>query len=322
MPLFDNLTPTLLIVDDDSSAIRVLSKTLAPLGQIRFATEGEQALELARSLRPDLILLDAQMPGMSGFEVCQALKAEPALAELPVIFITSHAEESMEEAGLALGAVDFIGKPIHPAIVLARVRTHLRLKLAIDRLNQQAHTDGLTGLANRRILDQTVSREWQRCRRSGEPLSLLMLDIDFFKRYNDHFGHLQGDQCLIAVARALGRCVQRATDLLARYGGEEFALVLPGTDREGARHMAAQLIEHVRALDLPHPMSEFGRVSICVGAASFDSHSQGWALPGERAAASEPEVQRLLAFADQALYQAKQAGRNQSACVSIDLPPF
>ena len=185
-------TPSLLIVDDDISAIRVLSKTLHGLGQIRFATGGAQALKMVQEIRPDLILLDAEMPGVSGFEVCEIMKEDPLLKDIPVIFITSHTETRIEEAGLALGAVDFIGKPIQPSIVTARVKTHLRLKMAIDQLNLLAQTDGLTGLANRRFLDQNIEREWLRVRRTHAAFSLLLLDIDFFKRYNDTYGHLKG----------------------------------------------------------------------------------------------------------------------------------
>lgn len=314
--------PNLLIVDDDTSAIRILSKALSSLGQIRFATGGVEALRLARETAPDLVLLDAEMPGMSGFQVCEALKADPALRDVPVIFITSHAEADMEEAGLALGAVDFIGKPIRPAIVSARARAHLRLKLAMDRLNLLAQTDGLTGLANRRFLDQSIEREWFRAVRNQRPFSLLMLDIDFFKRYNDCYGHVQGDQCLIAVANALQHCIRRPTDLVARYGGEEFAVLLPETDSEGACLVAEQIVSAVGSLALVHRDSDYGRVTVSVGVASFDSNSSLWQVcarrPAEVESAMLPGIAELLACADRALYQAKHEGRNCSRFVRID----
>jgi len=263
-------TPSLLIVDDDTSAIRILSKAIGSLGKVRFATNGSDALRAAQEERPDLVLLDAEMPGMGGFEVCERMKTEMELRDVPVIFITSHTEANMEEAGLALGAVDFIGKPIRPAIVNARVKTHLHLKLAMDRLNLLAQTDGLTGLANRRFLDQTIEREWLRTRRNGQPFSLLLMDIDYFKRYNDRNGHLQGDQCLIAVAHALRACINRPADLVARYGGEEFAVLLPETDHVGACRMAEQLGDAVRHLNIPHPDSPHGNVTVSIGVASFD----------------------------------------------------
>ena len=319
MPMLDVSTPAVLIVDDDTTAIRVLGKAVAGLARISFATSGQDALKQAREAPPDLVLLDAEMPGMSGFQLCQAMKADPVLADVPVIFVTSHGDEATEEAGLALGAVDFIAKPIRPAIVAARVRTHLRLKLASDRLQRLAETDGLTGLANRRILDQVVEREWHRARRSGSPLSLLMIDVDFFKRYNDTYGHLQGDQCLIAVAGALRRCVGRESDLVARYGGEEFVVLLPETGGAGARRLAEGILAAVRDLALPHQASELGSVSVSVGVASFDQASRGWESCGARAEEIAAGPERLLALADQALYRAKQAGRCRSCFAQLDL---
>lgn len=314
--------PSLLIVDDDTSSIRILSKALSSLGQIRFATGGAEALRLARESPPDLLLLDAEMPDMNGFQVCEAMKADPTLQHVPIIFITSHTDASMEEAGLALGAVDFIGKPIRPAIVTARARAHLRLKLAMDRLNVLAQTDGLTGLANRRYLDQSIDREWSRALRNQCPFSLLLLDIDFFKRYNDCYGHVQGDQCLIAVADALRSCIRRPTDLVARYGGEEFAVLLPDTDGEGACRMADTIVCAINQLNLAHKHSEFGQVTVSVGAASFDSASNSWNQTGARLQNSLPDTssaaEELLAVADLALYQAKNEGRNCSRFARIE----
>lgn len=309
--------PSLLIVDDDISAIRVLSRILHGLGQIRFATGGAQALKMVQEMRPDLILLDAEMPGMGGFEVCEAIKADPLLQDVPVIFITSHTETRVEEAGLALGAVDFIGKPVQPAIVTARVKTHLRLKMAMDQLSLLAQTDGLTGLANRRFLDQSIEREWLRARRNQEAFSLLLLDIDFFKRYNDRYGHLQGDECLIAVAHAVKDCVHRSTDLVARYGGEEFAVLLPGTGAQGACQMAEEIVQHVQAQQRLHETSDYGWVTVSIGVASLEAG----ALPHPQADAGVPTeapvAQALLAETDRALYQAKHDGRNCSRFVPI-----
>ncbi|UXY54655.1 GGDEF domain-containing response regulator [Pseudomonas tohonis] len=311
-------TPSLLIVDDDTSAIRILSKAIGSLGKVRFATNGPDALRAAQEQRPDLVLLDAEMPGMGGFEVCERMKTEMELRDVPVIFITSHTEASMEEAGLALGAVDFIGKPIRPAIVNARVKTHLHLKLAMDRLNLLAQTDGLTGLANRRFLDQTIEREWLRTRRNGQPFSLLLMDIDYFKRYNDRNGHLQGDQCLIAVAHALRACINRPADLVARYGGEEFAVLLPETDHVGACRMAEQLGDAVRHLNIPHPDSPHGNVTVSIGVASFDEESPSWPHSSESNEVV-PNIARLLEFSDAALYEAKEAGRDCSRFRNIEL---
>lgn len=318
---FDNVS--LLLVDDDPMAIHTLAKALHGLGRQRFATSGLAALQLAREAPPDLILLDAEMPGMGGFEVCKALGADPALSHIPVIFITSHNEEASEEAGLSLGAVDFIAKPIRPAIVAARVRTQLQLKMASDRLRALVMTDGLTGVANRRALDEALAREWHRACRTGHPLSLLMLDIDFFKRYNDLYGHLQGDETLKAIAHTVRTIVARPTDLVARYGGEEFLLLLPETDGAGARAVAQQLLDKMETLAIPHADAPLRHVTVSIGVASVDVASHGWPLQeAARRGPSPPQpltATELLQMADKALYAAKQAGRARQHFVQIPL---
>jgi PleD family two-component response regulator len=224
----------ILLVDDDAGAIAMMGRALASLGELRFATSGADALRLARESAPDLILLDAEMPGMSGFQTCELLKAEPALADIPVIFVTSHSEPEFEVSGLDIGAADFIAKPINPPLLLARARTQLRVKHMADELRRLSTTDALTGIANRRRFDEVFMREWQRARREGESIALMMIDVDHFKRYNDHYGHPAGDACLKAVARAVAECAHRPADLAARYGGEEFALLLPHTPTAAA----------------------------------------------------------------------------------------
>lgn len=303
----------ILIIDDDVSAIRVLSKVLAGMGEISFSTSGEEGLQLARRNLPDLILLDAEMPGMSGFEVCKLLKADPLLQTPPVIFITSHTESAMEEEGLGLGAVDFIGKPIRPAIVAARVKTHLNLKLAWDQLQHLARTDGLTGLTNRRALDESLEKVWHGALRNRRPVSLLLLDVDFFKKYNDHYGHLAGDECLVAIANYLRAAVSRSIDVVARYGGEEFALLLPETDAEGACLVADKILNAIRSGAITHSQSEYGVVTVSIGIACFDHDSPAWV---DVTAVNRNEVvslmnpERIISVADKALYVAKREGRN------------
>jgi PleD family two-component response regulator len=194
---------SILLVDDDPAAIQLMGRILADLGQLRFATNGKDALRLARASAPDLILLDAEMPNMSGFHLLEALKRESALAAVPVIFITSHCEARFEVSALEMGAADFIAKPVRSSLILARVRAQLRI---IDMTNELRHTatiDALTGIANRRLFDEILEREWLRTRRAREPMSLLLVDVDHFKLYNDRYGHPQGDACLQRVARAL-----------------------------------------------------------------------------------------------------------------------
>src|SRR6202790_198210 len=196
---------SILLVDDDPGAIQLMGRILGDVGKLRFATNGDDALRLAHDSAPDLILLDAEMPGMSGFELLKKLKAQSSLADVPVIFITSHNEAGFEVSALDMGAADFIAKPLRASRVLARVRAQLRVKHMADELRRTATTDALTGVAHRRQFDDLLEREWLRARRSGEPVSLLMIDVDHFKLYNDLYGHPKGDICLKHVAQVLER---------------------------------------------------------------------------------------------------------------------
>lgn len=236
---------TLLVVDDDPTSIELMAKILAGVGNLRFATNGSDAVRMAREIKPDLILLDAEMPGMSGFKVFDALKADSELAELPVIFVTSHSESPFEVSALEMGAADFIAKPVRASQLLARVKTQLRMKQMADELRRTATTDGLTGVGNRRNFDDMLDREWQRARRQGTALALLLIDVDHFKLYNDRYGHPMGDTCLKRVARSLDGTVRRTADFVARCGGEEFAILLPNTDRDGAVCMAQRALDAI-----------------------------------------------------------------------------
>lgn len=314
---------SILLVDDDPTVVGVLSNILQDVGRLRFATSGPDALRLARKYPPDLVLLDIEMPGMNGFEVCSAMKATSELADVPIIFITSHDGGDEEVTGLSLGGVDFISKPPRPAQVVARVRMHLRMKQMADVLRSAAYTDGLTGVANRRHFDEALSREWLRAQRTGSPMSLVLSDIDAFKKYNDHYGHQAGDQCLQRVALALRQVLHRPADLVARYGGEEFAVLLPETDATGARFLASQLLDAVDALGLPHAASPVAdHVTLSVGVSAFDENCCGWVEhPSDSrftGLVARPPVSDLVAAADQALYAAKEAGRNTARFLDID----
>ncbi len=288
----------ILVVDDSPVNIQDLARALTPDHEVHFVTTGLKALEFSRHHPVDLILLDVSMPGIDGFETCRQLKADLLTRNIPVIFVTAALEVQDETLGFEVGAVDYITKPISTPIVRARVRTHLELKAQRDKLQQLSLLDGLTGIANRRHFDETLQQEWRRSTRHQSPLSLLLMDIDHFKHYNDHYGHLAGDECLRQVAHALATLIQRPGDLVARYGGEEFAIILSGCDPEGAQGRAAHCVAQIAALNLPHAASStMPHVTLSVGAAS--------ALP------QLPHLASLLVTqADRCLYQAKAAGRN------------
>jgi diguanylate cyclase (GGDEF)-like protein len=303
----------ILLVDDDPGAIQLMGRILVDVGKLRFATNGEDALRLAHDSAPDLILLDAEMPGMSGFELLKTLKAESSLTDVPVIFITSHNEAGFEVSALDMGAADFIAKPLRSSRVLARVKTQLRVKLMADELRRTATTDGLTGVANRRQFDVSLESEWRRAQRSGEPVSLLMIDVDHFKLYNDLYGHPQGDICLRHVTQALRSICRRPADLVARYGGEEFMILLPQTPREGAKHMAQHVLDAVATLGIFHENSRTTHyVSVSVGIGCFDDASACWASEVHGLCGGD-----LVAAADKALYSAKQAGRARATLRDI-----
>ena len=317
--LFD---ASLLLVDDDPAAILVMSHILGEFGNQRFATSGEVALRLAHESPPDLILLDSAMPGMDGFATCALLKADPAFADIPVIFVTSRKELSFEITGFSLGAVDFITKPVVAPLVLARVKAQLSIKSAVDQLRGFSAIDALTNVGNRRQFDKSFEQEWRRAWRGGGPLALLLIDVDHFKLYNDAFGHQAGDVCLQAIATVLKTCALRPADILARYGGEEFALILPQTSPRGAARIAQAMINAVNALALPHPASPTApHVTISIGVATYDDLFIGWSLSSDARIGVDfggpTNAADLLFAADKALYRAKHAGRAQMQTVVI-----
>ena len=292
--------PRLLLVDDQPVNIQALYQAFAADHQVLMATGGEQALALCARQQPDLVLLDVVMPGMDGHEVCRRLKADPDTRDIPVIFVTAHNDEAAETLGLDLGAVDFISKPINPKIVRARVRTHLTLKAQADLLRQWVYIDGLTGVFNRRHFDERLAAESARAARNGAAMSVVLLDVDLFKRYNDRYGHQAGDDCLRRVAAALQATIRRPGDLAARYGGEEFVCLLPDTGLAGAMRVAQQLRAAVLALQIEHGDSSVAPVvTVSLGVCSQPEH-------GPVSAAA------LLGEADAQLYRAKSLGRNQA----------
>lgn len=296
--------PVLLLVDDQPLHIQSLYRIFQEDCEVFMATSGEQALEQCRQHQPDLILLDVVMPGMDGLTMCRILKKDKSMADIPILFVTAHSGDDEETEALDAGAVDFISKPINPPVVRARVRTHLTLKAQSDILRAMAYVDGLTGLPNRRYFDEEFHNEWRRGQRNGLPLAVMIFDVDFFKLYNDHYGHQEGDLCLKAVARFLCAFPGRGHDRIARYGGEEFVYLLPECDADGARLKAEGIRSGIEALQIPHSESSVSHyVTVSIGFAASIPHAN-----------SSPED--LLAQADAALYQAKRAGRNRVMAAS------
>jgi len=296
----ERVKPLILIVDDTPTNIQVLAENLVKDYRVKVASSGAAALEtITRQGIPDLILLDVMMPQMDGYEVCRRLKNNPQTATIPVIFVTAMNGGRNEELGLNFGAMDYITKPFYLPVVKARIRNHIRLKQMTDMLESMAWIDGLTSISNRRRFDQTLEKEWKRAQRNRLPLAIIMVDIDYFKAYNDSYGHGKGDECLKLVATLLSTAVSRPGDLVARYGGEEFVILLPETDAMGARQVGEQVCADVESEQIPHIESPISRwVTISVGYAALIPESD--------------QVSSLLVNqADRMLYQAKESGRNR-----------
>jgi diguanylate cyclase (GGDEF)-like protein/PAS domain S-box-containing protein len=298
--------PFIYVIDDTPTNIELLAGALSPDFTIKFATNGAKALEfLAKTEKPDLILLDVMMPGMDGYEVCRHLKENPTTRGIPVIFITAKSEVADQARGFSLGAVDYIPKPFELPLVIARVRTHLNLKLRTDLLEAQASIDALTGIANRRRFDEALRTEWRRAARNIMPLSLLIFDVDHFKNYNDQYGHGAGDDCLRHIGEALQRAELRPGDFVARYGGEEFAVILPSCHSAGARAIAERIRGVIEGLQIRHEHSSCASVvTVSIGCATQKPAQGG-------------DVSGLFLAADMALYRAKQEGRNRVCTAAL-----
>lgn len=288
----------ILIIDDNPKSIKALSLVVRDFGEVIFATSGAAGITMAMKTKPDLILLDVEMPGMNGYEVCRQLKADTATRSSNIIIVTSHKSVEHEVAALEAGAADFITKPLNAPLVTARVKTQLLVKKQADELHKLAEQDGLTGIYNRRYFDELFVQEWRRHQRQRSPLGLALVDVDFFKAYNDAYGHQDGDECLRAVASCLQGALRRSGEQIARYGGEEFAIILPYTEKDELLRIGSWLCEQIRELELPHAKSQVADcVTISVGLACT--------IPSIHSTQAQ-----LLGLADKALYQAKANGRN------------
>lgn len=290
---------TILVVDDQALNLQVMNAILSPTYNVLAATSGAKAIEICGRTRPDLILMDVIMPSQNGLDVCRELKTNPAFSDIPIIFVTGLETEEEENSCWRAGGVDFIKKPINATTLKHRVHAHLQLKFQSDLLRDWAFVDGLTGAYNRRHFNDSYEREVKIAARSGRELAVALIDIDFFKKYNDHYGHLDGDDCLRLVATSLRKVMRRPNDTFARYGGEEFACIMPETTREGAVHMANKMLKAVRDAGIKHEVSEMGIVTVSIGVAY---------TVGQKLEATHD----LLSNADERLYSAKQEGRNRA----------
>lgn len=294
--LIAHARPSVLVVDDQPASLRGLCDALAGDCDLRVTRSAEEALRLCQSEPPDLVLMDVVMPGMDGLSCCRALAADPATRDVPVIFVTASGSPEDELACWEAGAVDFISKPATAMTVRKRVGAHLRLKRMADQLRLLSITDELTGLPNRRAFDQAFKVAWANSARSGAPIGLLLVDVDWFKAYNDTYGHAAGDQALQAAAGALRACVRGADDLIARIGGEEFAVLLPEGGARAVQAFSQRLLAAFEQLALPHEGSPLGRLTASMGGladVAGPGRDKGW----------------FMGKADQNLYHAKKAGR-------------
>ncbi|MFA6060975.1 MAG: diguanylate cyclase [Gallionella sp.] len=302
-----------LVVEDSKVALKAICGYIEDMGVRPLKAEnGKDALEIYTRERPDIVLLDIILPDTNGYEVAKEIRRLQGKDEwTAIIFLSVMSKDEDLARGIEVGGDDYIMKPVGSVVVQAKVRAMYRLvqmqralvKIAgqLNDANQELQrlsmTDGLTGIANRRMFDESLVREWRRCLRHKKPMSIVMLDVDWFKKYNDRYGHQDGDECLRAVAGELARAAPRPSDLVARYGGEEFVMILGDTEEDGALWVANRIRQHVDELMLPHKDSAFGHVTVSCGVSSV--------IPS-----NELLLEALVKSADNALFLSKNQGRN------------
>ena len=313
---------TVLLVDDQAMIGEAVRRALSSEEDIEFhyCNDPAKAIKLATEINATVILQDLVMPEIDGLMMVRYFRVNEATAKIPIIVLSTKDEATIKSEAFKLGANDYMVKLPDKIEIIARIRYHSqayinqierdeafraleesRLKLAEANrtLQKLSSLDGLTGIANRRSFDETLSKEWNRAIRNGKPIGLIMLDIDFFKLYNDHYGHQGGDDCLKRVALGLASAIHRDTDFLARYGGEEFSVILPDTDLNGAAKVAEEMRLAIKDSAIEHAKSKVTDiVSISIGVSSV--------IPQRD---TNPEA--LISAADQALYRAKEDGRDR-----------
>ena len=298
--------PTILAVDDMTTTLLLLHDLLKDTYEVKIAKSGTKALEILESPNDiDLILLDIEMPDINGYDVCKRIKNNETIKNIPIIFITGRTSQEDEEYGLNLGAIDYITKPFNKAIVKLRIKNYLDLKIKNDMLEKLSMYDGLTNIRNRRFFDETFEKTFSEIKRDKKSLAVLMIDIDFFKPYNDNYGHGQGDETLRKVAKALEKTIKRASDFVARYGGEEFVILLKDINKDGVEAVANNLLNAIRELKITHEFSKIENyVTVSIGVSYYNSSSDITKL-------------ELLLKADETLYSVKNSGRNNFAILEV-----
>lgn len=310
----------ILIADDSRTLRAALGDQLREMGHsVLEAEEGAQAVEMFRAALPDLVVLDVDMPVMNGYETARRLRSlRGDNGWIPIIFLSSNVQDKDIATGIEAGGDDYLAKPVSPVVLKAKINamqriTDMRRRLVDLTEKLEAHNaslkevssqDPLTGIPNRRTFDAAFEQEWNHAMRTGKPLALLLADVDFFKRYNDTYGHQRGDECLRTVANAMRDAARRKVDLVARYGGEEFALLLPETPPVSALLVAGRVLDSLRAMRLPHEATPRGHVTMSIGVCA--TVPQAGQDPAE-----------LIKTADRALYDAKSKGRNQAILLSL-----
>ncbi|KLE02621.1 diguanylate cyclase [Aliarcobacter butzleri L348] len=298
--------PTILVVDDMTTTLLLLHDLLKDTYEVKIAKSGTKALEILESPNDiDLILLDIEMPDINGYDVLRKIKNNDTIKNIPIIFITGKTSQEDEEYGLNLGAIDYITKPFNNVIVKLRIKNYLNLKIKNDMLEKLSMYDGLTNIRNRRYFDETFEKTFNEIKRDKKSLAVLMIDIDFFKPYNDNYGHGQGDETLRKVAKALEKTIKRASDFVARYGGEEFVILLKDINKDGVEAVANNLLNAVRELKITHEFSKIENyVTVSIGVSYYNSSSDITKL-------------ELLLKADETLYSVKNSGRNNFAILEV-----
>lgn len=298
--------PRILVADDQVANVHLIHDLFGDVYDIFMATDGEQAVAHSRAVMPDLILMDIKLPVVDGHEACRRLKADNLTRGIPVIFLATDNGEENEAMAFELGGVDFIAKPLRKSVVRARVSSHLESKLQTDLLNSIALVDGMTGVANRMRFHEELQRDWLLCARNQQPMSLLMIQVDDFQHYSDHYGRQQGEDCLRQVAEIINQTFKRPYDLTARYSGEVFVCLLPDTDANGARLLSQKICDEVRAYGIEHVPSDAGNVvSVSIGlATTFPCHN-------------EP-AQVLLKAAERQLYESRRHGRDRVSAFMLE----